>query len=134
MQFLFSIWKMLHLTEYFYTGTAHGARNNYQVCTHDHHLRRICSKEKWEPPHKGELTSAVLSPILTVVGEQRNSNQPRYKKRSHAFSCKYTSGETLWLVYCNILQYIAIYWISWIYCNILDILQYIGYVAIYWIY
>ena len=32
MQFLFSIWKILHLTEYFYTGTAHGARNNYQVC------------------------------------------------------------------------------------------------------
>ena len=26
-----SIWKILHLTEYFYTGTAHGARNNYQV-------------------------------------------------------------------------------------------------------
>ena len=33
MQFLCSIWKILHLTEYFYTGTAHGARNNYQVCT-----------------------------------------------------------------------------------------------------
>ena len=32
MQFLRSIWKILHLTEYFYTGTAHGARNNYQVC------------------------------------------------------------------------------------------------------
>ena len=32
MQFLCSIWKILHLTEYFYTGTAHGARNNYQVC------------------------------------------------------------------------------------------------------
>ena len=31
MQFLRSIWKILHLTEYFYTGTAHGARNNYQV-------------------------------------------------------------------------------------------------------
>ena len=31
MQFLCSIWKILHLTEYFYTGTAHGARNNYQV-------------------------------------------------------------------------------------------------------
>ena len=35
MQFLYSIWKMLHLTEYFYTGTAHGARNNYQVWTTD---------------------------------------------------------------------------------------------------
>ena len=32
MQFLYSIWKMLHLTEYFYTGTAHGARDNYEVC------------------------------------------------------------------------------------------------------
>ena len=32
MQFLRSIWKILHLTEYFYTGTARGARNNYQVC------------------------------------------------------------------------------------------------------
>ena len=32
MQFLCSIWNILHLTEYFYTGTAHGARNNYQVC------------------------------------------------------------------------------------------------------
>ena len=32
MQFLCSLWKILHLTEYFYTGTAHGARNNYQVC------------------------------------------------------------------------------------------------------
>ena len=32
MQFLCSIWKILHLTEYIYTGTAHGARNNYQVC------------------------------------------------------------------------------------------------------
>ena len=32
MQFLCSIWKILHLTEYFYTGTAHGACNNYQVC------------------------------------------------------------------------------------------------------
>ena len=31
MQFLYSIWKMLHLTEYFYTGTAHGARDNYEV-------------------------------------------------------------------------------------------------------
>ena len=31
MQFLYSIWKILHLTEYVYTGTAHGARNNYQV-------------------------------------------------------------------------------------------------------
>ena len=31
MQFLRSIWKILHLTEYFYTGTARGARNNYQV-------------------------------------------------------------------------------------------------------
>ena len=28
------MWKILHLTEYFYTGTAHGARNNYHVCTH----------------------------------------------------------------------------------------------------
>ena len=35
MQFLFSIWKILHLTEYFYTGTAHGARNNYQVWLQD---------------------------------------------------------------------------------------------------
>ena len=33
MQFSRSIWKILHLTEYFYTGTARGARNNYQVCT-----------------------------------------------------------------------------------------------------
>ena len=33
MQFLCSIWKILHLTENFYTGTAHGARNNYQVCS-----------------------------------------------------------------------------------------------------
>ena len=33
MQFLHSIWKILHLTEYFYTGTARGARNNYQVWT-----------------------------------------------------------------------------------------------------
>ena len=32
MQFLCSIWKILHLTEYLYTGTAHGARNKYQVC------------------------------------------------------------------------------------------------------
>ena len=32
MQFLCSIWKILHLTEYFYTGTVHGARNKYQVC------------------------------------------------------------------------------------------------------
>ena len=31
MQFLYSIWKILHLTEYFYTGTAHGARDNYEV-------------------------------------------------------------------------------------------------------
>ena len=31
MQFLRSIWKILHLTECFYTGTARGARNNYQV-------------------------------------------------------------------------------------------------------
>ena len=33
MQFLRSIWKILHLTEYFYTGTARGARNNYEVCS-----------------------------------------------------------------------------------------------------
>ena len=33
MQFLCSIWKILHLPEYFYTGTAHGALNNYQVCS-----------------------------------------------------------------------------------------------------
>ena len=31
MQFLCSIWKILHLTEYFYTGTAHDACNKYQV-------------------------------------------------------------------------------------------------------
>ena len=31
MQFLCSIWKILHQTEYFYTGTTHGARNNYQI-------------------------------------------------------------------------------------------------------
>ena len=31
MQFLRSIWKILHMTEYFYTGTARGARNKYQV-------------------------------------------------------------------------------------------------------
>ena len=37
MQFLRSIWKILHLTEYFYTGTARGARNNYQVWS-DHFL------------------------------------------------------------------------------------------------
>ena len=35
MQFLCSIWKILHLTEYFYTGTAHDAHNNYQVCDDD---------------------------------------------------------------------------------------------------
>ena len=34
MQFLCSIWKILHLPEYFYTGTAHGAHNNYQVCVY----------------------------------------------------------------------------------------------------
>ena len=33
MQFLRSIWKILHQTEYFYMGTARGARNNYQVCS-----------------------------------------------------------------------------------------------------
>ena len=27
-----SIWKILHLTELFYTGTARGARDKYQVC------------------------------------------------------------------------------------------------------
>ena len=32
MQILCSILKILHLTKYSYTGTAHGARNNYQVC------------------------------------------------------------------------------------------------------
>ena len=32
MQFLRSIWKILHMTEYFYTGTARGARDNYEVC------------------------------------------------------------------------------------------------------
>ena len=32
MQLLHSILKVLHLREYFYTGTAHGARNKYQVC------------------------------------------------------------------------------------------------------
>ena len=31
MKFLCSISKILHLAEYFYTGTAHGARDNYQV-------------------------------------------------------------------------------------------------------
>ena len=31
MQFLRSIWKILHLTEYFYTGTARGARDKYEV-------------------------------------------------------------------------------------------------------
>ena len=31
MQFLPAIWKILHMTKYFYTGTARGARNNYQV-------------------------------------------------------------------------------------------------------
>ena len=34
MPFLRSIWKILHLTGYFYTGTARGARNNYQVWLH----------------------------------------------------------------------------------------------------
>ena len=36
MQFLRSIWKILHLTEYtyFYTGTARGARDNYEVWLH----------------------------------------------------------------------------------------------------
>ena len=29
---LHSIWKILHLTELFYTGTARGARDKYQVC------------------------------------------------------------------------------------------------------
>ena len=33
MQFLYSIWKIFHPSEYFYMGTAHGARNNYQVCS-----------------------------------------------------------------------------------------------------
>ena len=28
-----SIWKILHLTELFYTGTARGARDKYQVCS-----------------------------------------------------------------------------------------------------
>ena len=28
-----SIWKMLHLTEFFYTGAARGARDKYQVWT-----------------------------------------------------------------------------------------------------
>ena len=31
MQLLRSIWKILHLTDYIYTGTARGAHNNYQV-------------------------------------------------------------------------------------------------------
>ena len=31
-----SIWKILHLTELFYTGIAHGARDKYQVCLCDH--------------------------------------------------------------------------------------------------
>ena len=35
MQFLRSIWKILHMTEYFNTGTARGARNKYQVCVLD---------------------------------------------------------------------------------------------------
>ena len=38
MQFLYSIWKILHLTEYFYTGTAHGARDNYEVWEVGHPL------------------------------------------------------------------------------------------------
>ena len=33
MQFLRSILKISHLTEYFYTGSVRGARDEYQVCT-----------------------------------------------------------------------------------------------------
>ena len=35
MQFLRSILKISHLTEYFYTGSVRGARNKYQVCVLD---------------------------------------------------------------------------------------------------
>ena len=41
MQFLCSIWRILHLPEYSYTGTAHGARNNDQVWD-DELLYRYC--------------------------------------------------------------------------------------------
>ena len=45
-----SIWKILHLREYFYTGTAHGARNNYQVCFW---MRRILSiKSAFQSHHR----------------------------------------------------------------------------------
>ena len=33
MHFFHSIWKNLHLTEIFYTGTACGACDKYEVCT-----------------------------------------------------------------------------------------------------
>ena len=45
MQFLCLIWKILHLTEYFCTDTAHGARNNYQVCCRTPHS---FAKFKWQ--------------------------------------------------------------------------------------
>ena len=49
IQFLCSIWKILHLTEYFYTGTAHGARNNYQVRLHARYICVIGKDLTWVP-------------------------------------------------------------------------------------
>ena len=48
MQCWCSIWKILHLQEYFYTGTAHGARNNYQVWVHDAVIRNVWRPQKLE--------------------------------------------------------------------------------------
>ena len=41
MHFFHSIWKNLHLTENFYTGTARGARDKYEVCLYQPGFDRI---------------------------------------------------------------------------------------------
>ena len=47
MQFLCSIWKILDLREYFYTGTGHGARNNYQVWVHINVWKTLIMLQQW---------------------------------------------------------------------------------------
>ena len=67
MQILCSILKILHLTKYSYTGTAHGARNSYQVCiclwSHvpENHLWHTCVT-KW---CSSSSSTMVNMPLVT---------------------------------------------------------------------
>ena len=66
MQFLCSIWKILHLAEYFYTGTAHGARNNYQVWS--------CAEPQcYRPSETGEEDDMLGKFVGKAVGDHETA-------------------------------------------------------------